>query len=101
VNGTVGDPLGNADINVANGTVEGERFDSLVVHAAMTPGAIQVPTLVWTAGPSRIEGNAVYNHPPGDLQNGTWRAHVASNQVQLAQFQSLVKERPDCAAWSR
>ena len=29
-----------------------------------------------------------------DLEHGTFRAHVASNQVQLAQFQSLVKDRP-------
>jgi translocation and assembly module TamB len=94
VNGTIGDPRGNADLNVANGTIEGERYDALIVRASMTQNAVQVPTLLFTAGPSRIEGNAVYNHPPGNLENGDWRAHIASNQVQLAQFQSLVKDRP-------
>ena len=39
-------------MSVVNGTVEGERFDSLVMHAAMTPGVVQVPSLVWTAGVS-------------------------------------------------
>jgi translocation and assembly module TamB len=94
VNGTLGNPLGGADLNVVNGTVEGEHFDSLAVRAALTSGTVEVPTLLFIAGASRIEGNATYRHAPGDWKNGDWRAHVASNQVQLAQFQSLVKDRP-------
>ena len=31
---------------------------------------------------------------PTICEHGTFRVHVASNQVQLAQFQSLVKTRP-------
>src|SRR5262249_5505312 len=87
VQGPLGDPLGAADLNVVNGTVDGEPFDSLAMHASMTSGAVEVPTLLFTAGPSRIEGNAVYHHAPGDWKNGDWRARIASNQVQLAQFQ--------------
>jgi translocation and assembly module TamB len=94
INGTVGDPLGNADVGVVNGTIQGERFDSLTAHAAMTQGSIDLPTLAFIAGPSRIDANASYRHAPNDLQHGTFRVHVASNQVQLAQFQSLVKNRP-------
>jgi hypothetical protein len=53
-----------------------------------------VPSLAFVAGPSRIDANAAYRHAPNDLQHGSFRVHVASNQVQLAQFQSLVKTRP-------
>lgn len=94
VNGTLGDPLGNADIAIVNGTIEGERFDSLTAHAVMTQGAIDIPSLGFVAGPSRIDANVSYRHAIDNLQHGTFRAHVASNQVQLAQFQSLVKDRP-------
>jgi translocation and assembly module TamB len=94
IGGTVGSPTGNADLSVVNGTVEGERFDSLTAHAVMTPQAIDVPALAWVAGPSRIDATANYQHPVNDLSRGSLRAHVASNQVQLEQFQSLVKDRP-------
>ena len=73
---------------------QGETFDSLTAHAVMTPQSIDVPSLQLVAGPSRIDATANYQHPVNDLQRGTLRAHVASNQVQLAQFQSLVKDRP-------
>jgi translocation and assembly module TamB len=94
IGGTVGSPTGNADLSVVNGTIEGERFDTLNARAVMTPQAIDVPTLALVAGPSRIDATAHYDHPVNDLSRGALRAHVASNQVQLAQFQALVKDRP-------
>jgi len=94
VAGTVGSPTGNADLSVVNGTIDGERFDSLTTRAVMTPQAIDVPSLALVAGPSRVDATAHYDHPVNDLSRGAVRAHVTSNQVQLAQFQSLVKDRP-------
>src|ERR1035437_8922509 len=94
VSGTLGDPLGSADVTVANGTIDGERFDSLAAHAVMTQGSVDVPSLAFVAGPSRIDASGAYRHGGNDLQHGTFRARVASNQVQLAQFQRLVKDRP-------
>lgn len=94
IDGTIANPLGNAEISVLNGTVEGERFDSLVTRVVMTPGVIEAPSLVWIAGPSRIQANATYRHAADSLARGDFRVHVASNQVQLAQFQSLVNARP-------
>jgi translocation and assembly module TamB len=94
ISGTTGDPLGNADISVVGGTVQGERFDSLTAHAVMTQGSIDVPSLAFVAGASRIDASAGYDHAPNDLKHGSFRVHVASNQVQLAQFQGLLKDRP-------
>jgi translocation and assembly module TamB len=94
INGTVGSPRGNAALTVANGTIEGEPFDTLNARAVMTDRSIEVPTLQLVAGPSRIDASATYQHAVNDLSRGALLAHVASNQVQLAQFQSLVKDRP-------
>jgi translocation and assembly module TamB len=94
LSGTLGDPQGNADVSLAAGSIQGERFDSLTARALMTQGSIDVPALVFVAGASRVDVNASYRHAPNDLQHGTFRAHLASNQVQLAQFQGLVKDRP-------
>ncbi|PWU02641.1 MAG: hypothetical protein C5B51_20470 [Terriglobia bacterium] len=97
ITGTIGSPQGAADFSVVNGTLEGERFDRLTARAAMSDTSINIPTLQLAAGPSRIDANASFQHPVNDLKRGVIRAHVASSQVQLAQFQSLVKDRPGLA----
>jgi translocation and assembly module TamB len=94
VGGTIGSPTGRAELAVVNGTLEEEHFDSLIARVGMTPQTIDVPTLSLVAGPSRIDATANYQHAVNDLARGTLRAHVASSQIQLAQFQSLVKDRP-------
>lgn len=94
VNGTVGSPTGNASFRVDRGTLEGEPFDTLTANANMNPTEIDVPSFSLVAGASRVDLTAAYRHAVNDLDRGTLTAHVASNQVQLAQFQSLVKDRP-------
>jgi translocation and assembly module TamB len=97
IDGTVGSPRGNANFTVTSGSIEGQRFDSLAANAAMTQNAIDVPALHLIAGASRIDATAHYDHAVNDLTSGRLTAHVASNQVQLAQFQGLVKDRPGLA----
>lgn len=94
IDGTLGDPRGTASFAVNNGTLQGEHFDSLTTQAVMTSNSIEVPTLQWIAGPSRLDANATYHHAAGDLKHGALTAHIASNQVQLAQFQSVAQTRP-------
>jgi translocation and assembly module TamB len=94
ITGTIGSPQGAADFTVRNGSVAGEHFDQLSARAAMTDRSIDVPSLQLTAGPSRADASATYQHALNDLKTGTLRARVASNQVQLADFQPLVKNRP-------
>ena len=60
----------------------------------MTQSAIDLQTLQLVAGASRIDATGHYQHASNDLQRGSVTAHVASNQVQMEQFQSLVKSRP-------
>ncbi|HEY1241009.1 MAG TPA: translocation/assembly module TamB domain-containing protein [Bryobacteraceae bacterium] len=97
INGSVGDPRGAASLSVTNGSLQGEHFDSISTQMVMNQASIEIPTLQLVAGSSRLDANAAFQHPPNDLKRGTLRAHIASNQVQLAQFQSLVKDRPGLA----
>jgi translocation and assembly module TamB len=94
INGTVGSPAGSATVSVVNGTLEGEAFDSLNARADLSQTAIDVPSFSLVAGPSRINATASYKHALNDLQRGTLTAHTDSNQIELARFQSLVKDRP-------
>ncbi len=97
VAGTAGSPTGTVDATASNGAIEGEKYDSFTLHAQMAPQSITVPTLTLVAGASRLTANGSFQHPVNDLSQGTINAHVDANQVQLAQFQSLVKDRPGLA----
>ena len=94
IEGSIGDPRGSASLSVNNGVLEGTHFDSLTTRVAMLPGLIQISSLQWIAGPARLDANAAYQHAANDLSRGTLRAHVATSQIQLAQFQPLLKDRP-------
>ena len=94
ITGTIGDPRGNAELNVTHGTAWQEPYDSLTARVVLTGRAIEVPTLSMVAGPSRIDANASYQHPPRDLKRGFARVHVASSQIALEQFKALMKNRP-------
>jgi translocation and assembly module TamB len=94
LSGTVGSPAGDAAVNVDRGSLEGEPFDSFSAHATLTQTAVDVTSLSMAAGPSRLDASAKYAHAVNDLRRGVVTAHVTSNQVQLARFQSLVKDRP-------
>lgn len=94
INGTVGSPAGTADLNVARGSIEDQPFDTLAARANMTPTAIDVPTLQLVSGPSRLDASAHFDHPVNDMGRGNLTARAGTNQVELAQFQALVKDRP-------
>ena len=97
IGGTVGDPRGELALDVANGSAWQQPIDRLQARAFLTDRAITVPTLFITSGPARVDANLAYSHPPGNLKSGNVTAHLASNSVQLAQFQALVKDRPGLA----
>jgi translocation and assembly module TamB len=94
ISGTVGSPRGNASLMVTNGTAYDEHFEQIQARADMTDRAIDLPQLQITAGAARLDANGSYQHPLNDLKQGTMRVHVASNQVKLQQFQTLLKNRP-------
>jgi len=94
VAGTVGDPRGSAALDVVNGTLSGEPFDRLSARVLVAERSIDLTTLQWVAGASRIDARASYQHPAGDLRQGTVSAHVAGSRIDLEQFRSLAKNRP-------
>jgi translocation and assembly module TamB len=94
IDGTVGSPAGTADFAVDRGALQGQPFDSIAGRATLNQTAIDVPSLSVIAGPSRIDATAHYQHGVNDLQHGVLTAHVASNQIQLARIQALMKDRP-------
>ncbi len=97
INGSIGSPAGTVDASAVNGTIDGAAYNALTLAARMTPTDINVPTLTLTAGNARIAATADFQHPVNDLHEGSVTAHIGANQVQLADFQSLVKNQPGLA----
>jgi autotransporter translocation and assembly factor TamB len=89
VNGTIGSPQGNAAVTVANGAIDGERFDNLALRVAMDDRDINVPTLQVASGQARIDATANFQHPVNDLKRGSLSARVTSTQIRLAQLRSV------------
>jgi translocation and assembly module TamB len=97
INGTVGNPLGSANLSITNGTIQGEPFDRLQAQANLADQLITVPASYATAGPARIDLSAEFQHPRDSFSTGRLHARIQSNQIELAQLPPLQKQLPNAA----
>ena len=95
ITGTIGNPQGAANINIADLTAYQEHFDQVAGQVTFSNGLITVPDMRLTAGANRIDLTATYQHPPNSLDTGQLHATVASNTMQLAQFEAVKKGTPE------
>lgn len=95
--GTMRNPTGSGDLTLANAVLYDEPVERLHARLNMTQQAIELPLFEAVAGPSRINLNAAYTHPVGDLMNGQVRFQVTNSTVQLAQLRTLQKRQPGLA----
>ena len=97
VSGTVGNPLGAANLSVTNGTLEGEHFDRLEGRVNMSDRLVAIPAFYATAGAARIDLSAEFQHPRDSFSTGRLHARVRSTNVNLAQLQTVQKQLPNSA----
>ena len=97
VSGTVGNPLGTADLLLAKGTIQGEPFDVIQARVNMADQLITIPAAHAAAGAARLDLTADFQHPRESFTSGRLHAHVQSSQVNLAQFRTVQKELPNSA----
>lgn len=95
--GTVGNPAGAANVQVANGTVLNEPFDRLQAQVNLTDQLVTIPSALLASGSARVSLTAEFQHPPDSFTTGQLHAHVQSNAVDLAQLRNLQKQRPGTA----
>jgi translocation and assembly module TamB len=94
VSGTVGDPHATMNLNVGKGSIYDEPFDRLTAKADYVNGGMQVLTAQMNAGPKQIDLKASFQHAPTDFLAGKIAFDVKSNQMALAQFQTIKKYQP-------
>ncbi len=95
--GTVGNPAGAVNVQVANGTMLGEPFDRLQAQANLTDQLVTIPSAFLASGSSRVNLTAEFQHPRDSFTTGQLHAHLQSNAVDLARLRNLQKQRPGAA----
>ncbi|MGH9615038.1 MAG: hypothetical protein ACRD4P_18390, partial [Bryobacteraceae bacterium] len=95
--GTVGNPRGAAQFTVANGSADDEQFDRLQASVNFSDQLVNLSSVELAAGPARLDLHGTFTHPRDSFQTGHVQLYLASNDVQLAQFKTLQKQRPGLA----
>ena len=97
INGTYGDPLGLASIEIPNGTVYGQPFTGATAGMNLSHGLVSLDRLqVATAG-GTLNANGLFRHPLDTMTSGHVELHVRSNGVQLANVTPLKEKSPGTA----
>jgi len=92
--GSTEKPEGNVDLNFTNAVVYDEPVDRVRARISYLSQTIDISQLEITAGSSRIDLTARYDHPSGDLQAGNLQFKVDSTRVDLARIKNLQTRRP-------
>lgn len=95
VSGTYGNPLGAANVAIANGKVYDQPFDRLTAQASLGDRLITLTSAHLAYGASTVDAQGTFAHPADSFETGHIQLRVMSNQVQLAQIPALQKQRSD------
>jgi len=97
VNGTYGNPLGSATLQVLNGSAYNQPIDKLYTNVILGDQLITLSTLELDAAGGRLSANGTFRHPRDSFTVGHAQFHVATTGVQLANIQPLEKQSPGVA----
>jgi translocation and assembly module TamB len=95
VSGTVGNPVGSANLQAASGTAAGEPFNSIEAQVNLADQLVTIPAAYVDAPAGRISLTADYRHPRDSFSMGQVHAHVQSDQLDLARSTLVQKEEPN------
>ena len=92
VNGTYGDPLGSATLQVENGTAYEQAFNRLYANVNLADRLITLAPLSLVAPAGRIDVNGTFQHPRDSFSTGHAQFRVTTTNIQLADIKMLQKQ---------
>jgi translocation and assembly module TamB len=92
--GVAGDPIVQADLDGANGDIEGESFDRITGRARYRAGTLDFSAGEIYAGSKQIRVDASFAHSPGRFDTGALRFQISTNAVPIEQIHLLKDARP-------
>ncbi len=97
VNGTYGNPLGNANLQVANASAYGQPVEHVSLVATLADQLITLNRFEVAAGGGTLAANGTFQHPRDSFLTGHAQVHLGTNNVQLANLVALQKQSPGSA----
>ncbi|SPE43328.1 conserved exported hypothetical protein [Candidatus Sulfopaludibacter sp. SbA3] len=94
VNGTIGDPLVAADLEVTRGELQGEPFDRFTGHVRYSGRQLELTAGQLAAGLKTAHLAATFDHATNVLNAGHLRFDVSTNAMPVDQIRTIVAERP-------
>ena len=91
VDGTYGNPLGAATVEVVNGTLDNEPFKQIELRVNLADQLVTLPAAYLIAPAGRIDVSAEFRHPRDSFSTGQIHAHVQSGNLNLSQMAILEK----------
>jgi translocation and assembly module TamB len=92
INGAYGNPLGHAQVQVANGSVYRQSFEKVLARVDLADQLITLPQLEIDTAQGKITSNASFRHPRESFTQGQAQVHLAIDGVQLAGLEALAKQ---------
>ncbi|HXJ41833.1 MAG TPA: hypothetical protein VNH18_21325, partial [Bryobacteraceae bacterium] len=92
--GTMKNPQGNVELDLANAVLHDEPLEHVRVRATYLARSIDISQFEIVSGPSRIDLAARYDHPAGNLNAGNLHFRVSSNRIDFARARNLQEIRP-------
>ncbi len=94
VTGTVQNPQGNVDLDLANATIYGEPLDHVLARVNYLPNSVDVSRFQIADGSARIDLTGRFDHPVNDLQTGKVQFKVQSTRIDLGKIKNAQSFRP-------
>jgi translocation and assembly module TamB len=94
VSGTLQNPQGNADFELAKAVIYDEPLDRVRAQVTYLPQRLDITQLEAVAGPSRIDLTARYDHPAGNLNTGDLTFKIDSSRIDLTRVHNIQTMHP-------
>ncbi len=94
IGGTVGNPSGNANLNLQNGMLYQEPFDRINAVVSFADQLVKLQPVEVVAGAARLTASGAYTHPRETLAAGHLQFAVNTNTISLAQFKTIEAQHP-------
>ena len=94
VNGTYGNPLGSAKVQIADATAYDQAIDHVYLNVDLVDRLIKLTNFEVAAAGAQLNADGTFRHPSDSFSTGHLDAHVRSTDLQLANIRPLQEQSP-------
>ena len=95
VNGTYGNPLGIAQVQITNAGAYDQPIDHVYLNVDLLDQLIRLTNFEIAAADGKLNASGAFRHPRGSFSTGHVDMHVRSTDLQLANIRPLQENSPN------